>query len=51
MKTLRKSVDEWVIFWEKSHDKAEQKESLPMFIANKTLEWYKNQDKPLDKIS
>ena len=31
-----KNIDEFVIEWEKQHDKAEQKESLVSFISKKS---------------
>jgi hypothetical protein len=37
-KTLRKLVDEWVIFWESQHSRGEQTESMGLFIAKKVRE-------------
>lgn len=38
----RKMIDINVIEWEKMHDKNQQKESLPMFIAKRQTEYLLN---------
>jgi hypothetical protein len=37
--TLRKAVDEWIVEWEKLHQKNEQKDSLEMYVAKKAIAW------------
>jgi hypothetical protein len=41
-KTLRKQVDEWIIFWERQE---KHTESLELFIAKKAIESVENVDK------
>jgi hypothetical protein len=42
-KTLRKLVEGWTNDWMKQHAKGLQTESLEMYIAHKTIEYFKLQ--------